>query len=258
MPHHQTKNGALGGRVRDSNAFPHLARAGLGRHSGYYGRSSRRQVSHSITVALSYQLQYKACRLQHRYQHCTSIRLWKAFCEDEGVRAVCQYLDHGKNVAFLELLDNQITPLGCEFLSKALHPKSQPMIQILKLDHNNFGSAGVIALSEGLAVNPVLRMLSLTYCGIDAEGADALFDIMIYTRSAIEEINLSGNCLMNEGIITLLRGVSIAKSLKKLLIADNQFNDDQEVLKALYKCMKRNEKLGKYDLKFNSITDDGK
>jgi len=81
---------------------------------------------------------------------------------------------------------------------------------------------------------------------------------MIYTRSALEEINLSGNVLMNEGVITLLRGVAIAKSLKKLLIADNQFNDDQEVLKALLFCMRRNEKLGKYDLKYNIITEAGK
>ena len=79
----------------------------------------------------------------------------------------------------------------------------------------------MIALSDGLAVNPVLRMLSLTYCGITAEGAEALFEIMIYTRSALEEVNLSGNLLMNEGVITLLRGVAIAKSLKKIMIADN-------------------------------------
>jgi len=91
----------------------------------------------------------------------------------------------------------------------------------LKLDHNQFGSAGIIALSEGLAVNPVLRMLSLTYCGIDAEGAEALFEIMIYTRSALEEVNLSGNVLMSEGVVKLLWGVSVAKSLKKILIADN-------------------------------------
>ena len=62
----------------------------------------------------------------HKYQYCSSIRLWKVYCEDEGVRAVCQYLEMNKNVAFLELLDNNITPLGCEFLSKALHPKNQP------------------------------------------------------------------------------------------------------------------------------------
>ena len=174
------------------------------------------------------------------------------------MRAVCQYLEVGRNVAFLELLDNNITALGCEFLSKALHPKTQPMIQILKLDHNAFGSAGVIELSHGLAVNPVLRMLSLTYCGIDAEGADALFEIMIYTRSALEEINLSGNLLMNEGVITFLRGVAIAKSLKKISIADNQFNDDEPVLNALHFAMKKNEKLGKYDLKYNNISDTGK
>jgi len=26
------------------------------------------------------------------YPHCRSIRLWKTFCEDEGVRAVTQFL----------------------------------------------------------------------------------------------------------------------------------------------------------------------
>jgi len=55
-----------------------------------------------------------------------------------------------------------------------------------------------------------------------------------------------------------LRGVAIAKNLKKLLIADNQFNDDEKVLNALLFCMRRNEKLGKYDLKYNIITEAGK
>ena len=59
-------------------------------------------------------------------------------------------------------------------------------------------------------------------------------------------------------MITLLRGVAIAKNLKKLLIADNQFNDDEKVLNALLFCMRRNEKLGKYDLKYNIITEAGK
>ena len=192
-----------------------------------------------------------------KYQHCTSIRLWKTMCEDEGVRAVCQYLEVGKNVAFLELLDNGITPLGCEFLSKALHPKMQPQIQILKLDHNNFGSTGMIALSEGLAVNHVLRMLSLTYCGIDIEGAEAIFEIMIYMRSALEEVNLSGNVLRN-GVIKVLQGTAIAKSLKKISLADNQFSDEKDVIEALDFCMGKNEKLTKYDLKFNNISSEGK
>jgi len=56
-------------------------------------------------------------------------------------------LEVGKPVLFLELLDNKITPLGCEFISRALQPKMMPTIQILKLDHNEFGSKGVIQLS---------------------------------------------------------------------------------------------------------------
>lgn len=80
---------------------------------------------------------------------------------------------------------------------------------------------------------------------------------MIYTRSALEEINLSGNILKEEGICKVFRGVSIAKSLKKLLVADNQFSDTEDVLKSLNYCMKRNEKLGKYDLKYNVFADPG-
>ena len=106
-----------------------------------------------------------------RYPHCQSIRFWKTYCEDEGVRAICQFLEIGKPVLFLELLDNKITSLGCEFISRSLHPLMKPTIQILKLDHNEFGSKGVIELSKSLAINPVLRILSLTYCGIDVKAS---------------------------------------------------------------------------------------
>jgi len=158
-----------------------------------------------------------------RYPHCQSIRFWKTYCEDEGVRAICQFLEIGKPVLFLELLDNKITSLGCEFISRSLHPLMKPTIQILKLDHNEFGSKGVIELSKSLAINPVLRILSLTYCGIDVKASQALFEILIYTRSALEEVNLSGNMLGGVGVCKVLMGASVAKSLKKILLADNQF-----------------------------------
>ena len=47
-------------------------------------------------------------------------------------------------------------------------------------------------------------MLSLTYCGITTEGAEALFEIMIYSKSALEEVNLTGNLLKDDGVIKLL------------------------------------------------------
>ncbi len=83
----------------------------------------------------------------------------------------------------MDLLDNKITPLGCGFVSTLIHPKSNCNVEILKLDHNEFGSKGMIALSEGLAICKTLKNLSLTYCNIDAEGARALFEILIYSQS---------------------------------------------------------------------------
>jgi Ran GTPase-activating protein (RanGAP) involved in mRNA processing and transport len=97
------------------------------------------------------------------------------------VRAVCQCLQQIKTVFKLDLLDNKITYLGCEFISKLIHPKSNTNLEILKLDHNDFGSKGIIALSEGLAINKTLKNLSLSYCNIDAEGSRALFEILIYS-----------------------------------------------------------------------------
>jgi len=41
-------------------------------------------------------------------------------------------------------MDNDITSLGCEFLARTLMPECKSEMQILKLDHNAFGSDGVI------------------------------------------------------------------------------------------------------------------
>ena len=85
------------------------------------------------------------------YQHAKSIRLWKSGCEDEGTRAVCLYLKANLNVQVLELLDNGITKLGCEFLSGCLAPSVRSQLIHLKLDHNSFGSEGVRELADGLS-----------------------------------------------------------------------------------------------------------
>ena len=113
-------------------------------------------------------------------------------------------------------------------------------------------------MSQSLAINPFLKNLSLTYCSIDAGAAQSLFEILIYTRSALEEVNLSGNLLRNEGIRKVLIGTAIAKSLKKILLADNQFNDDDQIVRAMEFCMEKNKTLTKYDFKYNNITDRGK
>lgn len=70
-------------------------------------------------------------------------------------------------------------------------------------------------------MNKIITQLSLKYNKIDASGADALFQILIYTQSALELLELDGNYLRNEGVIKLMKGLSIAKNLKQIVLADN-------------------------------------
>jgi len=86
-----------------------------------------------------------------KYQHARSIRLWKTGCQDEGIRSVTQYMEENNSVVILELLDNLITPLGCEFIGRCLMPERKLIITTLKLDHNNIGSEGLNHLAKGLS-----------------------------------------------------------------------------------------------------------
>lgn len=96
-----------------------------------------------------------------------------------------------------------------------------------------FGSAGCNALCEGLKTNEMIKTLSLCYCGIDQGGARALFEVLIFQKSKLEELILTGNSLRNEGAKMVLNGVSIAKELKKIYLADNQFNEEETMLNAI-------------------------
>ena len=56
-----------------------------------------------------------------KYKHCTSIRLWRTKCEDEGIRNIAKFMLIAKSVIVLELLDANISPVGCEILGDMLH-----------------------------------------------------------------------------------------------------------------------------------------
>ena len=53
-----------------------------------------------------------------------------------------------------------------------------------------------------------------------------MFELLIFSKSKLEELILTGNHLRNEGVKTVLNGVSVAKELKKIYLGDNQFNED--------------------------------
>ena len=74
----------------------------------------------------------------------------------------------------------------------------------LKLDHNTFGSEGLKYLADGLARNCYITLISMNYCNIDENGARSCFEILINSKSLLEDLSLNGNHLGNKGVITVL------------------------------------------------------
>ena len=87
------------------------------------------------------------------------------------MRSICNFLAVCPNVIILELLDNGITPLGCQFLNKVIAPESSANLMHLKLDHNTFGSEGLKHIAVGLSRNSYITLISMNYCNIDETGA---------------------------------------------------------------------------------------
>jgi Ran GTPase-activating protein (RanGAP) involved in mRNA processing and transport len=191
------------------------------------------------------------------YKHCSSVRLWRSKCEDEGVRLIVKFMTQAKTVQVLELLDAQVTAVGCEMLGRALLPQHSINLLVLKMDHNAIGAEGLRQLAVGICQNKQLTLLSLTFCQIDETAAETLFQIAVYQCSTLTEMNLSGNPLREPGLVRLCEGLACAKSLEKIQVGACQFSDTPEVLDALAFCMSENSKLTKYDLKHNNITDSG-
>ena len=105
------------------------------------------------------------------YKNLKEIKIWKGAISDEGVRALTKYIELTKknSVTSFDVIDNQITPLGCEFLGKTL-TIPQCSIKTLIIDHNFIGDLGLKKLTFGLRTNSTIRNLSMKYCGVGKEG----------------------------------------------------------------------------------------
>lgn len=160
-----------------------------------------------------------------KFDKLKTLRFWKCGIEDNGLRYICNYLASNKSVEVLEVMDNGITSLGCEFLGRVLKKEAESPITTLKLDHNPIHAAGVAMLAEGLAMNPTIKILSLNYSEIEKAAATPLAHVLLYIKSQLKELYLKGNNLENEGVAEIMKAAQVAKSLVKVDFADNKIKE---------------------------------
>jgi len=199
------------------------------------------------------------------YKLLESIRIWRSNIGDDGAASVAEILRLGGaevKISYLELLDNNIAARGCLALGTSLSKGNNLSLLTLVLDYNMLvGSLGCINLCKGLRTNKTLRKLSMQYCGIDSEAADALSDLAANTNSGIESLTLSGNRLGGAGLAKLCKGLMLNTCCTSLALADNmidQTEEDLEGLRSLVDVIQNpNSKIESYDLMYNRIGQPG-
>jgi len=217
-----------------------------------------RAPEHREFDAMAFRVLFHSLR-QTNYNDIEAIRIWKCNGGDESVRSVCYYLDNvpEPNVKDLHFTDNGVTALGCEFLASTLGPGRNKVVNLLRLDYNQFGTPGVYKLSQGLSQNATLRQLSLNYCGIGEDGGQYLAHILMFVRNALEILELRGNYLKEIGVRDVFHGARRSKTLTSIDVFDNKFTDTPEVVQTIRELFANNTTLVSYNLGGNQISDAG-
>lgn len=145
------------------------------------------------------------------------LKLLRVNAEDEGLRTICNYVNKTFSIEELNLSENGITKLGCEFLGKTLADPKCSLLK-LKLDGNPIGTSGLHNLSIGLRGNSMIEKLSLKNCEIEQEGGRIIQIILANINSKICNLKLSQNNLQAGGLIEILKVLRSNDTLGKLTI----------------------------------------
>ena len=187
-----------------------------------------------------------------------ALRIWEGDISDEGTRAIQQFIVNTNNtsLSLIELLNCNIGPLGCEFISRCFEPSLPCKIQFLTLDYNEFGNEGLNRLMTYIKTSSSLTYLSLAYCGIDENGVQYLEDF-IKTTAVLETLILMGNPLKDNGAKQLFSFIRSSNNgtLGELNLNNISFGIDSSTIDELIALFDK-ESLYIYQLKFNLITEE--
>jgi len=188
------------------------------------------------------------------YAYLVRLAFWSVPVKDEGCAAIGAYLAGNKTVTSLDVTDAGISRVGCKALGEALERNAT--LQTLRLDHNRgIGPEGVQVLGESLVKNLCLATLSLTFCGLEGEGAASAFCHGPMQAPALRVLELKGNRFGAEGALLLLRALRTCASLFRIDLADTGWGMHPEVIAAVEECFETNTTCHEYALGHNPIGD---
>ena len=203
--------------------------------------------------------------VQHPYAATKDLRILRSGIKDSGADAISELLfatarsdqQAEWKIEYLELSDNDISASGAHSIGRGLSVGMNKTLTSLVMDFNRtLQSNGVAALCKGLATNSTLKKLSLKHCGIDETGAAPIAHVLLFNRSALMSLDLTGNSLKGHGLIDLCDGLKENCSLKAIRLAENgigQSEGDLKSLQILSNVLSTNNSLMAVDLLHNRI-----
>ena len=159
-----------------------------------------------------------------------SLRICEREIGDEGIRTIHQFIIETNNslLNLIELLNDNIDLLGCEFISRIYEPSFPCNFKILTLDYNRFGNEGLNNLMNYLPTNTTFTYLSLNYCDINEREFHFLKNILNILKLQKQKINL-GNPIKEENNKCMYQFIQY-NSIEELNIKNANFSVDEEII----------------------------
>ena len=139
-----------------------------------------------------------------------------------GVIKIATALQYLTTLKVLDINNNNAPEEAAKELAVAIY-NNRLELENLWLANNKFGSS-VSPIADSLTKTNTVKDINLIGNCIPEEAAGDIA-AMIDSNRSLQDIRLSGNLLMTNGVIKIAQSLSKLSTLKVLYISDNKFDD---------------------------------
>ena len=147
---------------------------------------------------------------------------------DEGAIAISEVLKRSPLLEDFRCSSTRVGSVGGIELAKAL--ESCTRLKRIDLRDNIFGVDAGIALSQTLEKLVHVKEIYLSYLNLEDEGAIAIANALKQSAPSLEGLDITGNDITAKAAPALAGCVAIKKSLRMLILSENELKDQGAVL----------------------------